>query len=139
LYATVKNGEFGTISHMLVRFNQPGIQRYLDEAIAGWSPKRKLAAALCSISVSTASIYVATSRERIPLSIYQNMGIAPVIDGRLQALDAETVKVQWEALVAYQQDDYTITMAPRIARGKVIIGVRGGDRPTRGFFARTMR
>ena len=27
----VRNGELGTISHMLVRFNQPGIQRYLDE------------------------------------------------------------------------------------------------------------
>ena len=27
----VKTGELGTISHMLVRFNQPGIQRYLDE------------------------------------------------------------------------------------------------------------
>lgn len=27
----VGNGELGTISHMLVRFNQPGIQRYLDE------------------------------------------------------------------------------------------------------------
>jgi predicted dehydrogenase len=27
----VKNGELGTISHMLVRFNQPGIKRYLDE------------------------------------------------------------------------------------------------------------
>ena len=26
-------------------------------------------------------------------------------------------------------------MAPRIAKGKVIIGVSGGDRPTRGFFA----
>ena len=25
-------------------------------------------------------------------------------------------------------------MAPRIAKGKVIIGVSGGDRPTRGFF-----
>jgi predicted dehydrogenase len=27
----VKSGELGTISHMLVRFNQPGIRRYLDE------------------------------------------------------------------------------------------------------------
>ena len=27
-----------------------------------------------------------------------------------------------------------ITMAPRIAKGKVIIGASGGDRPTRGFF-----
>lgn len=31
----VRNGELGTISHMLVRFNQPGIQRYLDEG-NGW-------------------------------------------------------------------------------------------------------
>ena len=27
----VRSGELGIISHMLVRFNQPGIQRYLDE------------------------------------------------------------------------------------------------------------
>jgi predicted dehydrogenase len=27
----VKSGELGTISHMLVRFNQPGVRRYLDE------------------------------------------------------------------------------------------------------------
>jgi predicted dehydrogenase len=27
----VQRGELGTISHMLVRFNQPGIQRYIDE------------------------------------------------------------------------------------------------------------
>jgi predicted dehydrogenase len=26
-----RSGQLGTISHMLVRFNQPGIQRYLDE------------------------------------------------------------------------------------------------------------
>ena len=62
------------------------------------------------------------------------MIIAPVIDGRLQALDAETGKVVWEARVAFPQDHYTLTMAPRIAKGKVIIGVSGGDRPTRGFF-----
>src|SRR5690242_5819357 len=69
------------------------------------------------------------------IAIYQNMVIAPVIDGRLQAHDMQTGKVLWEARVAYSQDDQTITMAPRIAKGKVIIGVSGGDRPTRGFFA----
>jgi quinohemoprotein ethanol dehydrogenase len=68
------------------------------------------------------------------LAIYQGMIFAPVIDGRLQALDAETGKVVWETRVAYPQDHYTITMAPRIAKGKVIIGASGGDRPTRGFF-----
>ena len=30
----VRSGELGTISHMRVRFNQPGIQRYLDEGNA---------------------------------------------------------------------------------------------------------
>jgi quinohemoprotein ethanol dehydrogenase len=69
------------------------------------------------------------------LAIYQGMIFAPVIDGRLQALDADTGKVIWEARVAFPQDHYTITMAPRIAKGKVIIGASGGDRPTRGFFA----
>ena len=69
------------------------------------------------------------------LALYQGMVIAPAIDGRLLALDADTGKVIWESRVAYPQDHYTLTMAPRIARGKVIIGVSGGDRPTRGFFA----
>jgi quinohemoprotein ethanol dehydrogenase len=68
------------------------------------------------------------------LALYQGMVIAPIIDGRLQALDIETGKPLWEARVAYPQDHFTITMAPRIAKGKVIIGVSGGDRPTRGFF-----
>src|SRR6516164_4722752 len=68
------------------------------------------------------------------IAIYQGKIIAPVIDGRLEALDAETGKPVWEARVAYTQDNYTITMAPRIAKGKVIIGVAGGDFPTRGFF-----
>src|SRR5438093_577139 len=57
------------------------------------------------------------------------------IDARLEALDAETGKPVWEARVAYSQDNYTITMAPRIAKGKVIIGVSGSEYPVRGFFA----
>jgi quinohemoprotein ethanol dehydrogenase len=68
------------------------------------------------------------------IAIYQGLIIAPVIDGRLQAHDAETGKVVWEARVAFPQEQQTITMAPRIAKGKVIIGVSGGDRPTRGYF-----
>ena len=51
------------------------------------------------------------------------------------ALDAETGKPVWEARVAYPQDNYTITMAPRIAKGKVIIGVTGAEYPVRGFFS----
>jgi quinohemoprotein ethanol dehydrogenase len=69
------------------------------------------------------------------IAIYQGKIIAPVIDGRLVGLDAETGRPVWEARVAYPQDNYTITMAPRIAKGKVIVGVSGAEYPVRGFFA----
>jgi len=68
------------------------------------------------------------------VAIYEGNIIDPVIDGRLVALNAETGKPVWESRVAYPQNNYTITMAPRIAKGKVIIGVAGGEFPTRGFF-----
>jgi quinohemoprotein ethanol dehydrogenase len=68
------------------------------------------------------------------LAIYDGKIFAPVIDGRLEALDAFTGKVIWESRVAYPQNFYSITMAPRVANGKVLIGVSGGDHPIRGFF-----
>ncbi len=69
------------------------------------------------------------------LAIYNGLIIAAINDGRLQALDAMTGKPVWESRVAHPQDLQTLTMAPRIAGGKVIIGASGGDKPTRGFFA----
>ena len=69
------------------------------------------------------------------IALYKGIVIAPAIDGRLFGLDAETGRPRWESRVAYPQDHYTLTMAPRMAKSKVIIGVSGGDRPTRGFFA----
>ncbi len=69
------------------------------------------------------------------LALFQGRIIAPIIDGRLVALDAQTGKPVWESRVSYSQEGYTITMAPRIAKGKVIIGVSGAELPVRGFFA----
>src|SRR5580700_5964144 len=57
------------------------------------------------------------------MALYNGTIIAPVIDGRLVSLDALSGKPIWEARVAFPQDLYTITMAPRIANGKVIVGV----------------
>jgi quinohemoprotein ethanol dehydrogenase len=68
------------------------------------------------------------------IALYKNMVIAPIIDGRLEALDAETGKILWETRVAFPQDAYTLTMAPRIAKGKIIIGASGGEYAVRGFF-----
>jgi PQQ-dependent dehydrogenase (methanol/ethanol family) len=69
------------------------------------------------------------------IALYQGKIIAPVLDGRLVALDAETGKWVWESRVALSQENYTVTMAPRIAKGKVIVGVAGGEFPVRGFFS----
>jgi quinohemoprotein ethanol dehydrogenase len=69
------------------------------------------------------------------LAFYDGLVIAPIIDGRLEALDGETGKVVWEARVAYPQENYTVTMAPRVAKGKVIVGVSGAEYPVRGFFS----
>lgn len=69
------------------------------------------------------------------VAIYDGKIIAPIIDGRLEALDAQTGHPVWEARVAYPQDNYSITMAPRIAKGKVIIGMAGSELPVRGQFA----
>jgi PQQ-dependent dehydrogenase (methanol/ethanol family) len=68
------------------------------------------------------------------LAISNGLVFAPVNDGRLVALDALTGKPKWEARVAYPQDWYSLTMAPRIAGNKVVVGVAGGDHPIRGFF-----
>ena len=69
------------------------------------------------------------------IALYEGLIIAPIIDGRLIALNAETGKPVWEARVSYTQDNYTLTMAPRIAKGKVLIGAAGSELPVRGFFA----
>jgi quinohemoprotein ethanol dehydrogenase len=69
------------------------------------------------------------------LAIYQGLIIAPIIDGRLVGLDADTGHPVWESRVSYPQDNYSVTMAPRIAKGKVIIGVAGSEYPVRGYFS----
>jgi quinohemoprotein ethanol dehydrogenase len=70
------------------------------------------------------------------IALYQGKIIAPVVDGRLRALDATNGKVLWETRVSPENMAYTITMAPRVIKGgKIIIGVSGGEYAVRGFFS----
>ena len=55
------------------------------------------------------------------------------IDGRLVALEAESGDVVWEADTINRTKPYTITGAPRVVNGKVIIGNAGADYGARGF------
>jgi glucose dehydrogenase len=52
------------------------------------------------------------------IAIYEGHIIAPIIDGRLIALNPENGRPVWESRVAYTRDNYSITMAPRIAKGR---------------------
>ncbi|MBX9591164.1 MAG: PQQ-dependent dehydrogenase, methanol/ethanol family [Hyphomonadaceae bacterium] len=54
-------------------------------------------------------------------------------DGRLIALDAKSGAKIWETLTVDQSQDYTITGAPRVVKGKVLIGNGGAEFGVRGY------
>ena len=55
------------------------------------------------------------------------------IDGRLVALDRASGKVVWETLTIDPARPYTITGAPRVVKGNVIIGNGGSEYGVRGY------
>jgi quinohemoprotein ethanol dehydrogenase len=56
------------------------------------------------------------------------------LDGRLVALDRQSGALAWEVETRInQQDPYTITGAPRVVNGKVIIGNGGAEMGVRGY------
>lgn len=67
------------------------------------------------------------------VAIYDGKVYLGVFDGRLEALDAKTGAVVWSKVTVDQSQPYTITMAPRIVKGKVIIGNSGGELGVRGY------
>ena len=67
------------------------------------------------------------------VAYYDGRVYVGILDGRLAALDAATGEVVWEVLTADQSQPYTITGAPRVIRGKVIIGNGGAEYGVRGY------
>ena len=57
------------------------------------------------------------------------------LDGRLVKLDRDTGAVVWETVTVDQDQSYTITGAPRVIDGKVMIGNGGAEFGVRGYFA----
>lgn len=54
-------------------------------------------------------------------------------DGRLIAIDAKTGKPVWETQTTDTSKNYTITGAPRVVKGKVLIGNGGAEFGVRGY------
>lgn len=57
------------------------------------------------------------------------------LDGRLVSLDRDTGSVNWEVVTVDQEQSYTVTGAPRVIDGKVIIGNGGAEFGVRGYVA----
>ncbi len=57
------------------------------------------------------------------------------LDGRLIAIDAATGKQKWSTQTTPKEKAYSITGAPRVAKGKVFVGQAGSEFEQRGFMA----
>jgi quinohemoprotein ethanol dehydrogenase len=67
------------------------------------------------------------------VAIWEGNVYVGTIDGRLVALNAADGKPVWEKVTVDQSKPYTITGAPRVIKGKVIIGNGGAELGVRGY------
>ena len=67
------------------------------------------------------------------VALYQGLVYVGTLDGRLVAINAATGGKTWEVLTVDQSKAYTITGAPRVVDGKVIIGNGGAEYGVRGY------
>jgi len=67
------------------------------------------------------------------VAIWDGKVYVGTLDGRLVALDAATGKPVWEKLTIDPEFRYTITGAPRVVKGKVLIGNGGAEMGVRGY------
>ena len=67
------------------------------------------------------------------VALYQDKVYVGTFDGRLVALDATSGEPLWEVVTVDQSRPYTITGAPRVVEGLVIIGNGGAELGVRGY------
>ena len=69
------------------------------------------------------------------VALYGDKVFVAALDGRLIALNAKTGTEVWAKNIVPDQKSYAITGAPRIAKGKVLIGNAGSEYRARGSLA----
>jgi alcohol dehydrogenase (cytochrome c) len=67
------------------------------------------------------------------VALYLDKVYIATLDAFVVALDAKTGDVVWEKPVEDYKLGYYMTLAPLVARGKVMVGVSGGELGIRGF------
>ena len=69
------------------------------------------------------------------VALYGNRVYLATMDTHVVALDARTGKVVWDTKVDENKNNYYFTLAPLIAKGKVMVGTSGGEYGIRGYIA----
>src|SRR6188768_3066084 len=69
------------------------------------------------------------------VALYGDKVYVATLDGYLVALNQSDGSVAWRKEVVPDHANYTITGAPRVARGKILIGSGGAEYRARGFLA----
>ncbi len=69
------------------------------------------------------------------VAVWEGQVFVGALDGRLVALDAATGKPNWSVATVDPAKPYTITGAPRVIDGKVLIGNGGAEYGVRGFIS----
>jgi alcohol dehydrogenase (cytochrome c) len=69
------------------------------------------------------------------VALYEDKVYLATLDAFVVALDAKTGKVLWEAKVDDYKRAYYFTLAPLVAKGKVMVGTSGGEFGIRGYVA----
>jgi alcohol dehydrogenase (cytochrome c)/quinohemoprotein ethanol dehydrogenase len=67
------------------------------------------------------------------VAVWEDKVFVGTIDGRLVALEAPTGKVLWDVNTIDREKPYTITGAPRVVKGNVLIGNGGAELGVRGY------
>jgi alcohol dehydrogenase (cytochrome c) len=69
------------------------------------------------------------------VALYGNDVYMATLDNHVVALDARTGQVVWNKALQAADAGYAMTLAPLVVKGKVIVGVSGGEYGARGFIA----
>ncbi len=79
------------------------------------------------------SVKLCCSRANRGAGVVGDLVVVGTLDAHLVALDLATGRLRWDVTVADAAAGYSITSAPFVAAGKLIVGVGGGEFGTRGF------
>lgn len=69
------------------------------------------------------------------VALYEDKVYMATLDNRVVALDAKTGKVAWNVQLNASDVGYAMTLAPLVLKGRVIVGVSGGEYGARGYVA----